>query len=105
VSERKDCLTTIAPLEKAQEAKEAGNIREQAVLKFWQSLLQSSQNQLRSFLLKFPEPHRRASRLSVEIVSDISDPELQARIADILWVKRRDYRMAQLAVATYNLLK
>ncbi|MEH2061995.1 MAG: DUF4209 domain-containing protein [Nostoc sp.] len=38
-----------------------------------------------------------------EIVGEVSDPELQARIADILWTsKRRDYyKMAQLAVTDY----
>ena len=35
------------------------------------------------------------------IVSDISDPELQARVADILWVKRRDYRSALTAIPAY----
>ncbi|MEH2069566.1 MAG: DUF4209 domain-containing protein [Nostoc sp.] len=36
-----------------------------------------------------------------EIAPEVSDPELQARIADILWVKKRNYRMAQLAVTAY----
>ena len=36
-----------------------------------------------------------------EIATEISDPELQARVADILWVKKKDYRMAQLAVDAY----
>jgi len=36
-----------------------------------------------------------------EIVLDISDPELRARIADILWVKKRDFRAAELAITSY----
>lgn len=36
-----------------------------------------------------------------EIVSELNDAELQARIADILWVKRQDYRCAQIAIRTY----
>lgn len=33
--------------------------------------------------------------------SDILDAELRARVADILWVRKRDYLMAQLAVDSY----
>ena len=36
-----------------------------------------------------------------EIVADIKDPEMRARIADVLWVTRRDFRMAELAVEAY----
>ena len=36
-----------------------------------------------------------------EIVLDISDPELRARIADILWVKKRDFHAAELAITAY----
>jgi hypothetical protein len=36
-----------------------------------------------------------------EIVLDISDSELRARIADILWVKKRDFRAAELAITSY----
>lgn len=35
------------------------------------------------------------------IVVDISDPELQARVADVLWVKRKDYQSALLAIPAY----
>lgn len=34
-------------------------------------------------------------------VADISDAELRARVADILWVRKRDYLMAQLAINSY----
>lgn len=36
-----------------------------------------------------------------EIVTEISDNELKARVADILWVKQRSYKMAQVAVLAY----
>lgn len=33
--------------------------------------------------------------------SDISDAELRARVADLLWVRKRDYLIAQLAIDSY----
>jgi hypothetical protein len=36
-----------------------------------------------------------------EVVSDITDPELRARVADVLCVRNPDYRMADLAVTSY----
>lgn len=36
-----------------------------------------------------------------EIVSDIRDPEMRARVADVLWVTRRGFRMGELAVEAY----
>ncbi|MBP1466240.1 DUF4209 domain-containing protein [Candidatus Chloroploca sp. M-50] len=35
------------------------------------------------------------------LVDDIADPELQARVSDLLWICRRDYRRAELAVNAY----
>lgn len=40
-------------------------------------------------------------KLLSEVVADISDPELRARVADVLWIRTRDFRMAQLAVSSY----
>ena len=37
----------------------------------------------------------------VEVAPDINDPEMRARIADLLWVERRDFEMAKLAVESY----
>lgn len=37
----------------------------------------------------------------IEIVSEVSDAEIQSRIADILWIRKRDYKMAELAVSAY----
>lgn len=36
-----------------------------------------------------------------EVVPEISDAEMRARVADILWTRKRDFRMAQLAVTSY----
>lgn len=36
-----------------------------------------------------------------EIVTDIPDPELKSRIADVLWIRKRDYKVAQLAMESY----
>lgn len=36
-----------------------------------------------------------------EIVREVTDAELQARIADILWLRKRCYRIAQLAITAY----
>jgi hypothetical protein len=36
-----------------------------------------------------------------ELASEIPDAELRARIADIIWLRKRNYKMAQLAVSSY----
>lgn len=36
-----------------------------------------------------------------EIVAEIKDPEMRARVADVLWVTRRDFHMGELAVEAY----
>ncbi|MEH1844708.1 MAG: DUF4209 domain-containing protein [Nostoc sp.] len=106
-SERKECSAYNRVFwNKAQETKEAGNFREQSVFEILvvvtDAAIQPRSNE--KFLAKFVE------RLTdehldflAEIVGEVSDPELQARIADILWTsKRRDYyKMAQLAVTDY----
>jgi len=37
----------------------------------------------------------------VEIAPEVKDPEMQARIADVIWIRTRDYRLAGLAVEAY----
>lgn len=37
----------------------------------------------------------------IELVPEISDAELRARVADILWVRKRNYHMAQFAIDSY----
>jgi hypothetical protein len=36
-----------------------------------------------------------------EVVAEATDPELRARIADVIWCRKRDHRMAKLAVRSY----
>ena len=45
----------------------------------------------------------REAQLDVlrEVTPQIIDPEMRARIGDILWLRRRDFRMAQLAIEAY----
>ncbi|WP_423839081.1 DUF4209 domain-containing protein [Trichlorobacter lovleyi] len=44
-----------------------------------------------------------ASELDIlsEILNDIADPEYRARIGDILWIRRRDYKAAQTAIRAF----
>ena len=35
------------------------------------------------------------------VVESIADPELKARMADVLWLRRHDYRVAMLAIDAY----
>jgi len=104
-SDRKGCLTyNSAFWKKAQEAKEAGKIREQAVFEIL-AVVTSAAIKPESTEEFFAEVFQNLTDehldFLAEIAPEISDPELQARVADILWVRRRDYRMAQLAVTAY----
>jgi hypothetical protein len=104
-SERKDCLTyDNAFWKKAQEAKEAGNVREQAVFEILAAVSSAAikpESTEEFFADVFQNLTDEHLDFLAEIAPEISDPELQARVADILWAKRRDYRMAQLAVTAY----
>lgn len=104
-SERKDCFTYSNGFwEKAQEAKEAGNDKEQALFEILAALTvvainpESTEEYFARYFHNLTEEHLN---FLADIVQEISDPELQARVADILWVKRGDYRMAQIAVNAY----
>ncbi len=104
-SERKDCLTyNNAFWKKAEEAKEARNVREQAVLEILAFITgaaikpESTEEFFADIFQNLTDEHLD---FLAAIAPDISDPELQARVADILWVRRRNYRMAQLAVTAY----
>ncbi|WP_375469583.1 hypothetical protein [uncultured Nostoc sp.] len=86
---------------KAQEAKEAGNVREQAVfetLAFVTGAAIKPESTEEFFAEVFQNLTDEDLNFLTEIAPEVSDPELQARIADILWVKKRNYQMAQLAV-------
>jgi hypothetical protein len=104
-SERKECPAyNMAFWKKAQEAKGAGNLREQVVFEILTAVtygaikLESTEEFFAEIFQNFKDEHLN---FLADIASDISDPELQARVADILWVRRRDNRMAQLAITAY----
>lgn len=104
-SERKNCLNyDNAFWKKAQEAKETGNVREQAVFEVLAAVTSTAikpESTEESFADVFQNLTDEHLGFLAEIAAEISDPELQARVADILWVKRRDYQMAKLAVTAY----
>jgi hypothetical protein len=104
-SERKECLAyNMAFWAKAQEVKEAGNLREQAVFEILAAVTgaaikpESNEEFFAEIFQNLTDEHLD---FLADIAPDISDHELQARVADILWVRRRGYRMAQLAVTAY----
>lgn len=107
-SEKKDCFTyRNAFWKKAEDAKETGNVREQAVFEILAFItgVAIKSNKAKSTEEFFAEFFKDLTDVHLnflaEIAPEISDPELQARVADILWVRREDYRMAQLAVTAY----
>ncbi|MFM6343976.1 MAG: hypothetical protein ACKPFK_02355, partial [Dolichospermum sp.] len=90
---------------KAQEAKEAGNNRQYGVFEILQRVtfapIQSELDGESSiFSARFPD---EMIEFLNQIVDEISDPELQAQIAEIIWFKdkKRNYTMGQLAVYSY----
>jgi hypothetical protein len=40
-------------------------------------------------------------KVLVEVAPEVTDPEMRARIADVLWIRTRNFRMAGLAVDAY----
>ncbi|MDB9314209.1 DUF4209 domain-containing protein [Spirulina sp. CS-785/01] len=104
-SEQKECFSYWRAFwQKAQEAKEVENTREQAVFEILAAVTNVAirRDSTEDF---FAEHYKNITDEQLDflsaIVSDISDAELQARVADILWVIRRDYKMAQLAISAY----
>jgi len=104
-SESKDCSAYDAVFSRrAQESGQAGNEREQAVFEILATVSgleinsMFDQEQISEFV-KTLSPEQL--NFLAEIATEVSDPELQARITDILWSSRRNYRMAQLAVDAY----
>jgi hypothetical protein len=104
-SERKDCLSYDGVFwKKSREAQEAGNLRDQAVFAVLAAVTSAAikpESTEEFFADIFKNLTDEQLDFLAEIAPEISDPELQARVADILWVKRRDYRMAQLAIPAY----
>ncbi|NEO13167.1 MULTISPECIES: DUF4209 domain-containing protein [unclassified Moorena] len=104
-SESKDCITyCIGFHEKAKEAQESGNFREQAVFEILAAVTMSPINPKSNeelFADRFKNLTEEQLNFLAEIAPEKLDPELQARVADILWVIRRDYPMAQLSITAY----
>lgn len=104
-SERKDCLTYDSAFwKKSQEAQGSGNLREQAVFATLAAVTSAAikpESTDEFFADIFKNLTDEQLDFLAEIAPEISDPELQARVADILWVRRRDNRMAQLAISAY----
>ena len=106
-SSSKDCSSYYLPFyTKAKEAKEAENIKEQAVFEIL-ALITSDEIQPESTKKVFPGvfQHLTDEHLNflAEIVDEVSDPELKARVADILWLRRGnvDIDMAKKAIDAY----
>ncbi|NJL42345.1 MAG: DUF4209 domain-containing protein, partial [Pseudanabaena sp. SU_2_4] len=104
-SDKKNCRSYHSIFwDKAQKAQKAGKTREQTVfevLSYLTSVDIKPEATEEFFSNQFQNLTDEYLDFLAKIAIDISDPELQARVADILWVKRRDYRMAQLAVTAY----
>lgn len=104
-SEQKDCISYSSIFwQKSQEAKEAENLRDQsvfAVLAAATSAAIKPKETEEFFADVFSNLTDDHLDFFADIAPEISDPELQARLADILWVRRREYRMAQLAIPAY----
>ncbi|MFH7245033.1 MAG: DUF4209 domain-containing protein [Spirulina sp.] len=104
-SKRKDCLSYDSAFwKKSQEAQEAGNLRDQAVFVVLAAVTSAAikpESTEEFFADIFKNLTDDQLDFLADIAPEISDPELQARVADILWIRRRDYRMAQLAIPAY----
>ncbi|HCQ22127.1 MAG: hypothetical protein AN481_17035 [Aphanizomenon flos-aquae LD13] len=104
-SERKECLSyRMTFWNKAKQAEAAVNIREQIlfeILAFVTGAAINPELNDEFFGEVFSNLAEEYLNFLTEIAPEISDPELQARVADILWVKNGNYQMAQLAVEAY----
>ncbi|WP_019501164.1 DUF4209 domain-containing protein [Pseudanabaena sp. PCC 6802] len=104
-SDRKICRSYHSIFwQKALQAKESGRTREQNVfeiLAYLTSVDIKPETTEEFFANQFQNLTDEHLDFLAGIAVDVSDSELQARIADVLWAKRRDYRMAQLAVTAY----
>ena len=105
-SEKKECRFgyNIAFQKKAEKANVAGNVKEKAVFNILAEVtrvpmkLESTEEFFAKVFHNLTDEHLN---FLAEIAPEISDPELQARVADILWVRKRDREMAKLAVNAY----
>jgi len=93
---------------RARESEESGDERAAALFSLFHALTMLTLNPdsktdpfditCKAIIDGFDDKHLLFLR---EIVSEISDPELRARIADVLWVRNRDHEMARLAIESY----
>jgi hypothetical protein len=104
-SSSQDCFSySLAFFSKLQNAKQTGNIKNQAV---FQILVDVSSDEIEPSATKksFPEifQHLTDEHLNflAEILDEVSDPELKARIADILWLRLGNIDMAKKAIDAY----
>lgn len=95
----------IAFRNKAQEVQQQGNVREAAVFEILAIVTSdeiepesNKKDSLPEFLQYLTDEHLN---FLAEIANEESHPELQAQIADILWLKRGDFQMARLAIDAY----
>ncbi len=114
-SDKKECFS-YSPIffAKAHEAEAAGEAKTEEIFTLLggvTSMILKESSPTEPFAPMFVMPEYRSAviddfcdeHLSVlsEIVFDILDPEIRARIADIIWIKKRDFRMAELAIKSY----
>lgn len=105
-SEKKECFAYIKGFcQRAQEAEEVGKIREQNIFKILAEVtivdIRRTHRQLKEEDFAKINLTDKHLNFLLEIAPEISDPELQARVANILWSKQRNYPMAKLAVNAY----
>ena len=105
-SEMKKCrMYTTGFCQKAREAEEAGNIRQQAVFGILVKVtffdIQPGKVELSEDQFAIIDLTDEHLNFLTEIAPEISDSALQAQVANIIWSKKRNYLMAQLAVDAY----
>ncbi|MBD2302992.1 DUF4209 domain-containing protein [Nostoc sp. FACHB-190] len=91
---------------KSQEAEQQGNTQLQVTLAvlsgITSSTLKSESTEQPFYYMDFISGiSNEYLAVLKEWVSEISDYELKGRIADIIWIRNRDYRMAQIAIDSY----
>lgn len=114
-SDKRECFS-YSPLffAKAQEAKVAGETKAEKIFNLLggvTSMILKESSPTEPFTPMFVNPESRSAviddfcdehlKVLSEIVFDILDPEIRARIADILWIRKRDIRMAELGIKSY----
>lgn len=114
-AEKKDCHSYSSLfLRKAREAEESNDSTAQEVFRFLgdiTSMMLKPESRTDPFLPLAVMDGKRSAIIDDfedadlqtlrEIAESIKDPELRSRITDVLWLKRHDFRMAELSVASY----